>query len=55
MGLFSAIVRTTVNVVTLPAAAAKDIYRLAVDPTRIIDQKDSAIAAKLQQIKDEAE
>lgn len=54
MKLFGQIVRTVVNMVTLPAAVATDAYRLAVDPCRIVDQKDSALADKLRQIKDEA-
>lgn len=54
MKLFGQIVRTVVNVATLPAAAAVDTYRLLVDPCRIVDQKDSAIVDNLRRIKDEA-
>lgn len=54
MKIFGQLVRTAVNVVTLPVAVVKDAGRLFVDPARLIDNKDSAIADKLQQIKDEA-
>jgi len=51
MGLFGKLVKTGVNVVTLPVAVAKDIVTLGGATT---DQR-SAIVQKLQQIKDEAD
>jgi hypothetical protein len=54
MKLFGQIVRTVVNVATLPVALAQDAVRLAADPCRIIDHGDSATVDKLRQIKDEA-
>lgn len=54
MKLFGQLVRTAVNVATLPFAVTTDLLRLAADPTRIVDQRDSAVVDKLKQIKDEA-
>lgn len=54
MKIFGQIVRTVVNVATLPVALVVDAGRLAVDPCRIIDYGDSATKDKIQQIKDEA-
>ena len=54
MKIFGQIVRTVVNVATLPVAVANDALRLVVDPIRIIDDHDSAVVEKLRQIKDEA-
>lgn len=52
MGLFGKIVKTAVNVVTLPVAVAKDVVTLGGVSTR---SGRSATIAKLQQIKDEAD
>ena len=52
MGLFSAIVRTAVNVVTLPVDVVKDVVTLGGSFTE--DGK-SAIGKKLDQIKREAD
>jgi hypothetical protein len=52
MGLFGKIVKTAVNVATLPVAVAKDVVTLGGVST---DQKQPYTAQKLQQIKDDAE
>lgn len=51
MGLFDAIVRTVVNVATLPVAVVKDVVTLAGATT---NQDESYTEQKVQQIKDEA-
>jgi hypothetical protein len=58
MGLFGAIVRTAVNVVTIPVSIAKDIVTLGGTITG--DNKDYSLdgthlAKKVEQIKNEAE
>jgi hypothetical protein len=54
MSLFGALVRTTINVVTLPVAVAKDAICVLADAA---DGKDpgTRTAKKIQQIKDEAD
>jgi hypothetical protein len=52
MSLFGKLVRTTINVATLPIYVAKDVVTLGGLAT---DQSESYIEQKLQQIKDEAE
>lgn len=52
MGLFDAIVRTVVNVATLPVDIVKDVVTIGGATT---DQDKSYTAQKLDQIKDEAE
>ena len=52
MSLFGKIVRTAVNVATLPVAAVKDVYTLGGIAT---EQPKSYTAQKLEQIKEEAE
>lgn len=54
MKLFGQIVRTVVNVATLPIAAVRDVVVLASDPVRIVDDGDSLVKATLQKLKDEA-
>lgn len=49
MKLFGQIVRTAVNVVTLPVAVAKDVMTVA------IGERAGYTAEQLQKIKDEAE
>jgi hypothetical protein len=51
MGLFGALVRTAVNVVTLPVAVAKDVITLGGVAS---DNGRSYTVEKLKQIKDEA-
>ena len=51
MKLFAQIVRTVVNVVTLPVAVVKDVVTLG----GIATENGSYIVEKLKQIKDEAE
>lgn len=52
MGLFSAIVKTTINVATLPVALAKDTLTLG----GTLTEKDKTYTEKkLEQIKKEAE
>ena len=52
MSIFGAIVRTTINIVTLPVAVAKDVLTLG---NCANCEEDSYTIQKLQQIKDEAE
>lgn len=52
--IFGQLVRTAVNVVLLPVDAVRDVGRLMIDPTRIIDDGDSALADRIQTLKDEA-
>ena len=52
MSLFGAIVRTVVNVATLPVAAVKDVVTLGGVATQ---QEESYTVQKLKQIKEEAE
>ncbi len=52
MSLFGAIVRTVVNVATIPAAVVKDVVTLGGVAT---DQRTPYTVQKLQQIKDEAD
>jgi hypothetical protein len=52
MSLFGKLVRTTINVATLPVSVAKDVVTLGGIAT---DQRESYIEQKLQQIKNEAE
>jgi hypothetical protein len=52
MSLFGKLVRTAVNVATLPVAVAKDVVTLGGAST---DQREPYTVAKLKQIKDEAE
>jgi hypothetical protein len=52
MSLFGALVRTAVNIVTLPVAVAKDVVTLGGVSTGKIEPYTSE---KLKQIKDEAE
>jgi hypothetical protein len=51
MGLFGQIVRTVVNVATLPVAVTKDVFTLGGVAT---EQDEPYVVQKLQQIKDEA-
>ena len=51
MKLFGQIIRTVVNVVTLPVAVAKDVFTLGGIAT---DNGESYTIEKLRQIKDEA-
>lgn len=52
MSLFGAIVRTVVNVATLPVSVAKDVITLGGIST---DEGKSATSKNLQRIKDESE
>lgn len=52
MSLFGRIIRTTVNVATLPVAIVKDVYTFGGIAT---DQRECYTAQKLEQIKEEAE
>ena len=52
MGLFGKLVRTAVNVATLPVAVVKDVVTLGGIAT---DNHGSYTAEKLQEIKDESE
>lgn len=58
MSLFSAVVRTVVNVATLPVAVVKDVATMGGVVTRqnpMGHASQTYTAEKLQQIKDEAE
>lgn len=52
MELFGKIVKTAINVATLPVSVAKDVVTLGGVAT---EQRDSYTSQKLQQIKDEAD
>lgn len=52
MSLFGKLVRTTINVATLPVSIAKDVVTLG---GIVTEQDKSYIEQKLQLIKDEAE
>ena len=52
MSLFGKIVRTTINVVTLPVAVTKDVFTLGGISTK--GEFSPYIAEKLKQIKDDA-
>lgn len=52
MSLFGKIVRTAVNVATLPVAVVKDVVTFGGMAT---DQRESYTTQKLEQIKDEAD
>ena len=52
MSLFGALIRTTVNIATLPVAVVKDVVTLHGVST---DDGKSPLVKKLQQIKDEAD
>lgn len=52
MSLFGAIVRTAVNVVTLPVAVAKDVLTLG---GTVTEQTKPYTVQKLEQIKEEAD
>lgn len=54
MSLFGAIVRTVVNVATLPLAVAKDVVFVMADAGEG-DNPGRRTAAKLEQIKEEAD
>ena len=52
MSLFGKLVRTTINVVTLPVAVVKDAFTIGGIAT---EQRKPYTVQKLQQIKDEAD
>lgn len=51
MKIFGQLIRTAVNIVTVPVALAKDVFTLGGVAT---DQPSPYIVQKLQQLKDEA-
>lgn len=54
MKIFGQLVRTAVNVATLPVAVVKDGWTLFSDPVQIVDYGHSATRDKLRQLKEEA-